>query len=45
MKRKAIKRILLDVGSPEKPSRMNSETQLWFFPGSIHMAKPLRKSH
>ena len=36
-RRKALKRALLVVGSLEKPSRINSETQLWFCPGGIHM--------
>ena len=36
-RRKALKRVLLVVGSLEKPSRINSETQLWFCPGGIHM--------
>ena len=39
-----MKRILLDKGSLEKPSRINSETQLWFCLGGIHMVGPVRES-
>jgi hypothetical protein len=44
MRRKTMKRMLLVVGTLEKPSRMNSETQLWFCPGIIHMVEAVRES-